>query len=416
MLYEVSADALDSLTGATTVSVFSFTRPYQYVIAFNQQSPALRSPTVRRALNAAIDRAALVRDGLDGRGAPSSGPIWPQHWALHSRSPTVRVRSAGCCEELTRGANRQRRPRMAQRSASSVWFPLTTNGLDCWSSGSLKWSASRWKLRRHRPTACFRLSSDCVLRGGVSRHGQRAESLQDLSVVALGWLFQPWRAWRRFDSMQRSIEFVTPVRTMSTARAVAGFQRAVVDNPPGIFLAWSERARAVNRRFDVPAEPGRDILTTLRLWRPANDLQSRRPKLKYRAYEPEDSQNFGSLRAAARGGGRRAPPRLRLHLPHVARARHAADGRPGQPERRHPRRRGNPPLRRHQCRPAESAVGRSAGHRALAVAAGPHPEKLRPAGSRVPRDHAVRRIGQHDRDKSHRQTASRDSGPRTSWP
>ena len=39
-------------------------------------------PRIRRALNAAIDRVALVRDGLDGRGAPSSGPIWPQHWAL----------------------------------------------------------------------------------------------------------------------------------------------------------------------------------------------------------------------------------------------------------------------------------------------------------------------------------------------
>jgi hypothetical protein len=53
--------------------------------------------------------------------------------------------------------------------------------------------------------------------------------------------------------------------------AVAGFQRAVVDNPPGIFLTWGERARAVHRRFNVPSEPGRDILTTLRLWRPSDD-------------------------------------------------------------------------------------------------------------------------------------------------
>jgi ABC-type transport system substrate-binding protein len=55
---------------------------------------------------------------------------------------------------------------------------------------------------------------------------------------------------------------------------VAAFQRAVFDNPPGLFLAWSERTRAVNRRFDVAAEPGRDILTTLRSWRPTNDFQS----------------------------------------------------------------------------------------------------------------------------------------------
>jgi hypothetical protein len=51
-------------------------------------------------------------------------------------------------------------------------------------------------------------------------------------------------------------------------RAVHDFQDAVVLDPPAIFLAWSERARAVNLRFNVAAEPGHDILNTLRLWRP----------------------------------------------------------------------------------------------------------------------------------------------------
>jgi hypothetical protein len=55
--------------------------------------------------------------------------------------------------------------------------------------------------------------------------------------------------------------------------AVRDFQGAVRQDPPAVFLAWSERARAVSRRFDVPVEPGRDILTTLRLWRPSSDLQ-----------------------------------------------------------------------------------------------------------------------------------------------
>ena len=51
-------------------------------------------------------------------------------------------------------------------------------------------------------------------------------------------------------------------------QGVAAFQRAIVDDPPAIFLAWSERARAVSTRFDVPAEPERDVWSTLRLWRP----------------------------------------------------------------------------------------------------------------------------------------------------
>jgi ABC-type transport system substrate-binding protein len=49
---------------------------------------------------------------------------------------------------------------------------------------------------------------------------------------------------------------------------VEAFQRAIVEDPPAIFLAWSQRARAVSTRFEVPVEEGRDILSTLRLWRP----------------------------------------------------------------------------------------------------------------------------------------------------
>ena len=52
-----------------------------------------------------------------------------------------------------------------------------------------------------------------------------------------------------------------------------------------------------------------------------------------------------------------------------------------QPERRDPRRRGDPPLRRHQRRAAQGAGGRPAGHRAAALAAGADPQELRAARS-----------------------------------
>jgi ABC-type transport system substrate-binding protein len=50
--------------------------------------------------------------------------------------------------------------------------------------------------------------------------------------------------------------------------AVANLQKTVVEDPPAIFVAWSERARAVSSRFSVPAtEPGQDILRTLPFWK-----------------------------------------------------------------------------------------------------------------------------------------------------
>ncbi len=61
-------------------------------------------------------------------------------------------------------------------------------------------------------------------------------------------------------------------------QAVGALQQTFVDDPPAIFLAWSVRARAVSKRFVVPeAEPGRDVMSTLRLWKPATgDLRASR--------------------------------------------------------------------------------------------------------------------------------------------
>jgi ABC-type transport system substrate-binding protein len=57
--------------------------------------------------------------------------------------------------------------------------------------------------------------------------------------------------------------------------AVAAVQRAFVEDPPAIFLAWSVQTRALSRRFEVPPlEPGRDILSNIHLWKPVDEGQA----------------------------------------------------------------------------------------------------------------------------------------------
>ena len=79
-------DALDSLESSTNVSVFTFTRRYQYVVVLNAQAPVFKVAEIRRALNLAVDREEVVRDALNGTASPSSGPIWPRYWALPRRT------------------------------------------------------------------------------------------------------------------------------------------------------------------------------------------------------------------------------------------------------------------------------------------------------------------------------------------
>ena len=50
-------------------------------VIFNLGTPILREPAVRKALARAVDREALIRGALAGRGEPATGPIPVQSWA-----------------------------------------------------------------------------------------------------------------------------------------------------------------------------------------------------------------------------------------------------------------------------------------------------------------------------------------------
>jgi hypothetical protein len=58
-----------------------------------------------------------------------------------------------------------------------------------------------------------------------------------------------------------------------TRAAVAELLRIMHDDPPAAFLAWQKASRAVSARFDVSAEPDRDILTKVWAWRLATPQQ-----------------------------------------------------------------------------------------------------------------------------------------------
>ena len=77
--------------------------------------------------------------------------------------------------------------------------------------------------------------------------------------------------WGHFGTptTDMALDRVRHARDETTYReAVRHLQQAFVDDPPAMFLAWSASTRAVSKRFDVQAEEGRDVLSTLRLWKP----------------------------------------------------------------------------------------------------------------------------------------------------
>ena len=238
MLYEVNVDALDSLQSSSNVEVFSFVRHYQYMIIFGP-GPAFQSPDLRRELNAVIDRDAIVRDGLNGHGLPSSGPVPPRHWALGSDAarftfnPNVAAHLPGRHFRFTCLVPADS---VYERMALTVKRQLAAAGVDM---------------------IIKEITQDETLKALAEN---RFEAI--LVDAASGpSLFRSYRRWhsrgggttQTIDSplIDAALDRVRHAASDDEYReGVRAFQQAVVDAPPAIFLAWGERARAVSRRFD----------------------------------------------------------------------------------------------------------------------------------------------------------------------
>jgi peptide/nickel transport system substrate-binding protein len=269
MLYEVGPDAFDSLQSSTSVALFTYTRHYQFLIAFNTQAPALRSSAVRRALNLAVDRTEVVRRALNEHGVPSSGPMWPRYWALPIPLPTFQFDPAGAAAVLNAGrpATRSAGVRFTclvpsdavhERISLEVKRQLQAVGVEMDVQGVTQDQLYEALMKRN---------FDAILTEGIS--GPTALRLQFLwdsrGAGNQGGFGNPTLD-RAFDRI-KSAENETSYR-----EAVGALQQAFLDDPPAIFLAWGERARAVSKRFIVPPlEPGRDVLGTMRLWTPRED-------------------------------------------------------------------------------------------------------------------------------------------------
>jgi peptide/nickel transport system substrate-binding protein len=258
MLYEVGVDAVDSLSLSSQTKVFTFERPYAFLVFLNVRNPKLRDKALRRSLNAAIDRDALVAEALNGHGTPADGPVWPHHWSYGSELARFRFQPT----RVARGND--------------------VLQLRCLILGDQAHERLGLAIQRQLRPAGVELvfeqvtPDQFVMRWGA---GDFEAALGDYRMgPSLLRQYQVWYSSAPFKSghfsstrVDGALDRIRSAPDDSAYKAgVADFQRAIVDDPPAIFLAWGERLRAVSTRFEVPSEPGRDILSApvLRLWRP----------------------------------------------------------------------------------------------------------------------------------------------------
>jgi peptide/nickel transport system substrate-binding protein len=280
MLQEVSPDALDFVEAESAVRAYSFPKSYYYLLAFNLHGPVLSNVEVRRAINEAIDKKAIVTDGLHGRARPAAGPVWPEFWAASNAVVSARLD-----------------PQSARQRLEKAGYSMK--------AGDADHAPSRIRLR------CLVWADDArLIRTALLLQKQLNQVGIDVTLEPLSVRqFLPRLSKGDFDMFlfemanARTLSFVytfwhSPVRDVQTynftgytsadatldairratsddeiRNRTAELQRIFVDDPPAVFLAWETTTRAVSAEFVVPPEPGRDIVSSIWQWKPAGGRQ-----------------------------------------------------------------------------------------------------------------------------------------------
>lgn len=279
MVTDVPPDAVEFMSN-DDIEVISFARSYQTLVAFNSKRAPFNSPAVRRALNLAVDRNRLIANVLQGRGSASSGPLWPMYWAYdnsvapYAFDPTL---AASILDEA--GYYVGKAPRREDGSAPRARLRFTC----LIPAGFTIWERIALEVQRN----LYNIDVDMQFQvvpfqefDALFREGRFEAALIDMisgPSPSRAYIF--WQSARRHKGLnvfgyenseaERLWEVIRTTTNEGAVRtATRRLQSVLLDDPPALFLYWSQRARAVRRDFQVVQTAGQDPMLTMWQWRP----------------------------------------------------------------------------------------------------------------------------------------------------
>ncbi|MBI4264524.1 MAG: ABC transporter substrate-binding protein [Acidobacteria bacterium] len=278
---DVPHDAVEFISNEN-VQVIPFERRYQFLIAFNSARQPFRSADVRRALNFAVNRQALIDNLFRGRGTPATGPLWPKHWAYDASIQPYSLDQTLAASLLENAGFPPKAATRASVPARLRFTCLLPANFSLLERVGLEVQKQLYQVGVDMQFEVVSVQEyDARIRGG------RFEAvLVDLiSGPTFGRPFIFWRSVRQFKGLnvfgyenaeaERLFEVLRTSTNETAVRSAARrLQRTFLDDPPALFLAWNERARAVSRRFRVPDEPGSDPLFTIWQWTENTDRRA----------------------------------------------------------------------------------------------------------------------------------------------
>ena len=270
-VYDVTPEAIDFAERSPSAQVATFLRPYVTGMVFNMTHPMLRRHDVRVALNMGVNRTEILRIALQNRGYPATDHIWPKHWAHDPMSPRFRHDTLAARARLdaaglpARHANGRLMPRFRftlllpadepriERVALLLQRQLIEIDVDL----QLEAVPLAEFPRRVRAGQFDAFLNELVAGHGLNLTHHLWHSVPGSNLFSTG-----------YTGADAALDQVRDARSDAETRAaVDALHRAMFTDPPAVFLYWSEVSRAISRRFEIPREDDRDIMSSVALWR-----------------------------------------------------------------------------------------------------------------------------------------------------
>jgi peptide/nickel transport system substrate-binding protein len=277
-LYEVTPDARDFMTGEASVEAFSFLRNYVHGVVFNSRRPMFKDARVRRALNYAVDRSAIIDGVFKGHGVPAYTPTWPQHWAYDTSLPTYSYDPGRAIALLNAAGVTLNSPSSAPKG------PPARLRFKCIFPASLLWERMSLLVQRN----LSQIGVDMQLESLPLDEFNRRIATGDFDAVLMDLIVgnatsRPYFFWYSTsrqnpwgyhdDMVDQALDHLRYAANDDATRAAfRDLQSQMLNDPPAVFLAFGETTRVVSKRFQPTTPPGGDIFRTISEWQLAGGI------------------------------------------------------------------------------------------------------------------------------------------------
>jgi peptide/nickel transport system substrate-binding protein len=272
VLYEVPSETRDLLTADEGVHLFRHIKPYVITLGVNHRHPILSRRDVRLAMNAAIDRKALIAQAAGGVGVPAADVLWHQHWSRpHAADAELMRVDRERAGQLLDQAGFKRKPAAGGGVAPRfrVSCLVLDNPMMLRVAGRLQQAYADIGIDIDIQVLGLedlgtRLSSgafDAFVSPVVSGYGL------GMPYVHFGAHTHPRFFEFGYTAAAPALERVRAATSdQAMAAAIAALHRVLIEDPPAVSLFWQETSRAVGRRITVPSGSTGDVLVSLPRW------------------------------------------------------------------------------------------------------------------------------------------------------